>query len=106
MSAPAVPTVPVDFWGDRRDVYANANLSMYSAQACNARCAFCVEELRPASRGTELAAQKTVEDDDGRWFHALERVLDVLQRDLRPSVSVTANPMFASVVCGVDCPGA
>ena len=25
--------------------------SVYSAQTCNARCAFCVEELRPASRG-------------------------------------------------------
>ena len=47
---------------------------MYSAQPCNARCAFCVEELRPASRGTELAAQKAVERDDGRWFDALERV--------------------------------
>ncbi len=88
---PAIPVVPVDFWGDRREVYANANMSVYSAQACNARCAFCVEELRPASRGTELAAQKTVERDDGRWFGALERVLDVVQRDLRPSVSVTGG---------------
>lgn len=90
-TVPALPTVPVDFWGDRRDVYANANLSVYSAQACNARCAFCVEELRPASRGTELAAQKTVERDDGRWFDALDRVLDVVQRELRPSVSVTGG---------------
>jgi molybdenum cofactor biosynthesis enzyme MoaA len=86
-----VPTVRVDFWGDRRDVYDNANLSVYSAQACNARCAFCVEELRPASRGTELGVQKTVEPDDGRYFDALERVLEVVQRDLRPSVSVTGG---------------
>ena len=83
--------VRVDFWGDVRDVYANANLSVYSAQTCNARCAFCVEELRPASRGTALGAQKTVEADDGRYFEALERVLDVVQPALRPSVSVTGG---------------
>jgi molybdenum cofactor biosynthesis enzyme MoaA len=84
-------TVRVDFWGDPRDVYANANLSVYSAQVCNARCAFCVEELRPASRGVELAAQKEIERDDARWLANLERVLDVVQRDLRPSVSLTGG---------------
>jgi cyclic pyranopterin phosphate synthase len=84
-------TVRVDFDGEGRDVYANANLSVYSAQTCNARCAFCVEELRPASRGRDLGAQRAVEADDGRWFAALDRVLDVVQRDLRPSVSVTGG---------------
>lgn len=84
-------TVRVDFGGEVRDVYANANLSVYSAQTCNARCAFCVEELRPASRGAELATQRTVETDDGRWFGALDRVLDAVQRGLRPSVSVTGG---------------
>ena len=84
-------TVRVDFGGEVRDVYANANLSVYSAQTCNARCAFCVEELRPASRGAELVAQRTVEPDDGRWFAALERVLDTVQCSLRPSVSVTGG---------------
>ena len=47
-------TIALDLWGVPRSIYANANLSIYSAQACNARCAFCVEELRPASRGTAL----------------------------------------------------
>ncbi|MGD0524497.1 MAG: radical SAM protein [Polyangiaceae bacterium] len=84
-------TVRVDFDGVARDVYANANLSVYSAQSCNARCAFCVEELRPASRGKELAAQRSAEPDDGRWFAALERVLDAVQPGLRPSVSVTGG---------------
>lgn len=84
-------TVRVDFDGEARDVYANANLSVYSAQTCNARCAFCVEELRPASRGRELAAQRGIETDDGRWFAALERVLDVVQPELQPSVSVTGG---------------
>jgi molybdenum cofactor biosynthesis enzyme MoaA len=77
-------------WGRPVRVYANANLSVYSAQACNARCPFCVEELRPASRGTELARQKTVERDDGRYFERLARALEAL-RPLNPSVSVTGG---------------
>ena len=84
-------TVRVDFWGEPRDVYANANLSVYSAQTCNARCAFCVEELRPTSRGVALAGQKRIEHDDSRWFGALDAVLSLVQRDLRPSVSVTGG---------------
>lgn len=83
-------TVPVDFWGATRPVYANANLSVYSAQACNARCAFCVEELRPASRGVELAGQKRVEADDARYFAALDAALDAVA-PLGPTVSVTGG---------------
>jgi molybdenum cofactor biosynthesis enzyme MoaA len=83
-------TVSFDLWGRPVTVYANANLSIYSAQACNARCAFCVEELRPASRGVALATQKTIETDDARYFSALESVLDAL-RPLDPSVSVTGG---------------
>ncbi len=83
-------TIPVDFWGATRPVYANANFSVYSAQACNARCTFCVEELRPASRGGALAMQKSVESDDERYFAALEEVLRTV-RPLDPSVSVTGG---------------
>ena len=83
-------TVSVDFWGHERPVYANANLSLYSAQICNARCAFCVEELRPASRGGALAQQKHTERDDGRYFAALEQTLACL-KPLAPSTSVTGG---------------
>lgn len=83
-------TVALELEGRRVEVYANANLSVYSAQACNARCPFCVEELRPASRGVELQQQKTVEQDDGRYFAQLARVLEAL-RPLDPSVSVTGG---------------
>jgi len=83
-------TVPVDFWGAVRPVYANANLSLYSGQRCNARCPFCVEELRPASRGGTLVSQKRVETDDARYFAALEEVLRTV-RPLDPSVSVTGG---------------
>ncbi len=83
-------TVRLDLWGRQVDVYANANLSIYSAQPCNARCAFCVEELRPASRGVALQMQKTVESDDLRYFEALEKVLTALA-PLQPSVSITGG---------------
>jgi molybdenum cofactor biosynthesis enzyme MoaA len=82
--------VELVIFGKRARVYANANLSIYSAQVCNARCPFCVEELRPASRGTELALQKTVERDDRNYLERLERVLEEL-RPLDPSVSVTGG---------------
>ena len=83
-------TVSFDLWGKPVTAYANANLSIYSAQACNARCAFCVEELRPASRGVALNVQKIVEHDDERYFNALEATLMAL-RPLNPSVSVTGG---------------
>ena len=83
-------TITLDLWGQPATIYANANLSIYSAQACNARCAFCVEELRPASRGVALNLQKTVESDDSRYFAALQNVLEALQ-PLNPSVSVTGG---------------
>jgi molybdenum cofactor biosynthesis enzyme MoaA len=83
-------TVTLDLGGRPVRVYANANLSIYSGQACNARCPFCVEELRPVSRGTGLLQQKTVERDDGRYLARLDRVLGAL-RPLDPSVSVTGG---------------
>lgn len=83
-------TLPVDFWGATRPVYANANLSIYSGAKCNARCGFCVEELRPASRGFALAQQRRVEPDDERYFASLQAVLQAL-RPLNPSISVTGG---------------
>lgn len=83
-------TVTLDLWGRRHEVYANANLSIYSAERCNARCRFCVEELRPASRGGALAGQRRVEPDDARWFAALDATLDAV-RPLDPSVSITGG---------------
>lgn len=82
--------IPFDFWGKSATLYTNANFSIYSAQKCNARCAFCVEELRPSSRGLELARQKTIETEDARYFAALDSVLDKLA-PLRLSVSITGG---------------
>ncbi len=83
-------TVDVDLWSVRRRVYANANLSIYSGQPCEGSCPFCVEKVRPASRGLELAAQKAVETHEDRYFAALGEVLRAV-RPLDPSVSLTGG---------------
>lgn len=82
--------IALDLWGKPTTVYANANLLIYSSQACNARCAFCVEELRPASRGVALNQQDTVEVDDARYFTAMQTVLDALS-PLNPVVAMTGG---------------
>jgi GTP 3',8-cyclase len=83
-------TMDVQLWSERRRVYANANLSIYSAQPCEGSCPFCVEKLRPASRGLDLAAQRAVEPDADRYFAALDEVMRVT-RPLDPSISITGG---------------
>ena len=83
-------TIRFALWGRPVEVYQNANLSVYSRQACNAKCHFCVEELRPSSRGDELQRQKTIESNDDLYFAAMEAVLDGL-RPLHPTLSVTGG---------------
>jgi GTP 3',8-cyclase len=83
-------TIRFPLWGRPVTAYGNANLSIYSGQACNAKCPFCVEELRPASRGISLACQKTVEGDVEVYFGALAEVLRAL-KPLNPSVSITGG---------------
>jgi cyclic pyranopterin phosphate synthase len=83
-------TVPFTVGERTWSVYRNVNLSVYSGQRCNARCPFCVEELRPASRGTALALQKRVEPDDTRYFERLDAVLS-LTRPLDPTLSITGG---------------
>lgn len=82
--------ISVDFWGQQLPVYANANLSVYSAQKCNARCPFCVEELRPASRGAELLQQKRLELNDKRYFDNLQEVIEIT-KIINPSISITGG---------------
>lgn len=83
-------TVEMELWSARRRVYANANLSIYSGQPCEGSCPFCVEKVRPASRGLDLASKRVIEPDDDRYFAALDEVLRVT-RPLDPSVSVTGG---------------
>lgn len=83
-------TVPLALGGQTHRVYRNANLSIYSAQPCNAKCAFCVEELRPASRGLQLVEQKRYERDDERYFARLDAALTAVA-PLDVTVSITGG---------------
>lgn len=99
-------TLCLDLFGAPASVYANANLSIYSAQACNAACSFCVEELRPASRGRALSTQKTREPDDAVYFANLESTFEALQ-GLNPTTSITGgeaskDPRLPGIVRTVD----
>ncbi len=77
-------------WGHPVRVYANANFSIYSGQRCNASCRFCVEELRPISRGISLATQQRRAVDDSIYFTKLEECLFALS-PLSPSISITGG---------------
>ena len=83
-------TLTFELWGRPVTVYANANLSIYSAQRCNASCPFCVEELRPASRGVSLQSQKRIVTDDQEYFAKLEQSVEALL-PLCPTLSITGG---------------
>lgn len=83
-------TIALTMWDRPVEVYANANFSVYSAQTCNARCSFCVEELRPASRGRALETQKRIEADDQVYFAALHDALQQV-RPVEPTLSITGG---------------
>jgi GTP 3',8-cyclase len=82
-------TVRFDLWGREVEVYANANLSILSGQACPGSCGFCVARLRPASRGPAVTVPPA-EKDDERYFARLEAALDALA-PLDHSVSITGG---------------
>jgi cyclic pyranopterin phosphate synthase len=76
--------------GQVYDVYGNLNFSVYSGTACNAKCQFCVEKVRPAARGTCLDAVKQPIEADVAYFAALDKAFSIV-RPLNPSISITGG---------------
>ncbi len=76
--------------GKTYKVYSNVNLSIYSGQECNGNCSFCVEQLRPLSRGRTLKSQKIQISDDKKYFKLLEATLRETKQ-LKPSISITGG---------------
>lgn len=72
------------------NVYSNVNLSIYSGQRCNGNCSFCIEQLRPLSRGRTLESQKNIIEDDKEYFKCLKKALVSVQ-PLNPSISITGG---------------
>nr|MDO8115957.1 radical SAM protein [Candidatus Sigynarchaeota archaeon] len=90
------------------NVYANCNVSIYSAAPCNGRCPFCVEKVRPASECLSLERVKQ-DIDDERYFKSLERACNAVS-PLNPSVSITGGepsidprlPRILETICHHD----
>ncbi|MHA1299697.1 MAG: radical SAM protein [Candidatus Helarchaeota archaeon] len=76
--------------GKPYNVYSNVNLSIYSGQICNGNCSFCIEQLRPLSRGRKLESQKTLIEKDNEYFKCLKQVLNAV-KPINPSVSITGG---------------
>lgn len=83
-------TTPWEVGGRTVHVYNNVNLSIYSGQACNARCPFCVEELRPLSKGRDLASYRGRLADEEAYFARVDEVL-ARTAPLAPSLSITGG---------------
>jgi molybdenum cofactor biosynthesis enzyme MoaA len=80
----------VDFSFDKgsRKVYANANLSIFVDNYCNADCQFCVAQLRFENQGQWF--HKTKIEDDDIYISRLREVLKYL-KPLNLSVSLTGG---------------
>ena len=81
-------TVTLILWGRPVKVYSNANFSIVSGQECNADCPFCVEKLRPASRGGRWAKPSLAQPEE--YLASLDSTLNEL-KPLNPSVSITGG---------------
>ncbi len=71
-----------------RDVYGNVNLSIFLTEKCNARCDFCVAELRYDDSG-KAYIKPSIKDDE-EYFDRLEEVL-IRLKPLNHSVSITGG---------------
>lgn len=76
------------FDGQKKRVYSNVNLSIFTDEYCNANCKFCVAQLRYENKGMMYKKGKICSDDE--YFKRLEWVLDYL-RPLNPSISITGG---------------
>lgn len=81
------PLIPFTFDEDRL-VYENVNLSIFTTPVCNAKCDFCVAELRYLNTGLDFI-KPTIKDDE-EYFNRLETVLKRI-RPINPSVSLTGG---------------
>lgn len=79
--------VPFTFDEDRL-VYDNVNLSIFITPVCNAKCDFCVAELRYLNSGIDFI-KPTISDDE-EYFRRLDWVLNKI-RPLNPSISITGG---------------
>lgn len=97
-------TLPFYFDGKARNVYINANLSLFINESCNANCTFCIDQLRFENKGKTFTKGRIASDRD--YFYRLEQVLDYV-RPLNTSISITGgeptkSPRLARILKLVD----
>lgn len=69
-------------------VYGNVNLSIFITDKCNAKCDFCVAELRYVDGGN-IYVKPTIQDDE-EYFSRIEEII-IRLKPLNLSVSVTGG---------------
>lgn len=87
-SASRYKKIPFSFEGKDRNVYSNANLSLFVNESCNANCTFCIDQLRFENKGKTFTKGRIASDRD--YFYRLEQVLDYV-RPLNMSISITGG---------------
>lgn len=75
--------------GGQKQIYGNFNFSIFIDDKCDARCPFCVAELRYQERGKKYKKRKIFNNDED-YFKRLREILELV-RPLNPSVSITGG---------------
>lgn len=103
-SASRYKTLPFSFEDKEREVYSNANLSIFVNESCNANCSFCIDQLRFENKGKTFTKGRIASDRD--YFYRLEQILDYV-RPLNTSISITGgeptkSPRLARIIHLID----
>lgn len=80
--------IDFDFNGNKKRVYSNVNLSIFTDDYCNADCKFCVAQLRFENKSLMYKKDKITNDDE--YFERLKYILSYL-KPLNPSISITGG---------------
>jgi len=76
--------------GVNYDVYGNANFSVVVTNACNAKCKFCVQELKYERSPGEFNTSSSAGTKDNNYFASLDRALTAV-KPLNPSLAITGG---------------
>lgn len=77
-----------DFKGNPKKVYSNVNLNIFIDDYCNAKCTFCVAELRFENRSQTYRKDRIVSSEE--YYKRVDEVLTYL-KPINPSISITGG---------------
>lgn len=82
--------IPWEAGGEAYEVYGNANFSVVATNACNAKCRFCVQELKYEKAAGDYCTSSSGAPKDDGYFASLDRALTAV-KPLDPSVAITGG---------------